>query len=221
MNGHGNTQAAALFPHGIQARVVDGNELAGTVTHAEAEVLENLQAAGAAAHGVIKLLDHFLAEVRIVDLAPIHLSKHHETVRIGLHHFIEDALQLVAPHAGKDDDLLHIGGIHAANHLGWRNLLAVNPAGIVDMIVNINHGELGAGNLVDGGVQHGMRMVVPQKQSHAFGGVGILGVLDVLSRNRAGEPGSKREREKKGKAKMIPERVPARFPGNVHFFNPQ
>jgi hypothetical protein len=86
------------------------------------------------------------------------------------------------------------------------------------VVVNVNHGELGAGNLVDGGVQHGMRMVVPQKQSHAFGGIGILGVLDVLSRNRTRAPGTKPEREKKGKAKMIPERVPAGFPGNVHFF---
>src|SRR5208283_3454068 len=108
--------------------------------------------AGAATNGVIELLDHFLAEIRIVDFAPIHLSENNKAVGIRLHHFVDDALQLVAPHAGKDDDLLHIGGIHAADDFGGRDFLAVNAGGIVDVVVNINHRELGARNLVNGGV---------------------------------------------------------------------
>src|SRR5208283_3725368 len=82
VNRHGNAEASAFFPNGIHAGVVDGDKLAGTIAHAEAKILQDFQAAGAATNGVIELLDHFLAEIRIVDFAPIHLSENNKAVGI-------------------------------------------------------------------------------------------------------------------------------------------
>src|SRR5882724_2055989 len=47
MNEDGNAKAAALVPHGIETRVIYGNEFPAFVTHAEAEFFQDLESASA------------------------------------------------------------------------------------------------------------------------------------------------------------------------------
>src|SRR2546430_2343738 len=93
MNKNGDAKPPAFFPCRIEARVGYEDELAGRITNAEAEFLQNFQPARGAGDRVVDLAHHELAEISIVDLRPVKLREHDEAPRIGLDHVVNNGLQ--------------------------------------------------------------------------------------------------------------------------------
>ncbi len=114
---------------------------------------------------------HLGAEVGIVDFAPVNLREDHKAAGIGLDHLLDDGLEFVAPHAGKDHDGFHVGGVHDLNHLLGRHVV-VDAGGVVDVVVDVDDVELGPIDWMDGDVQHGDRLEVAEEQSLLLIGVG-------------------------------------------------
>src|SRR5579862_3390141 len=75
VNRNRDAKACALVEDGIKTRIVRGNELASLVTNTEAEIFQDFQAASATGDGIVELVDHLLAEVGVVDFAPVNLCK--------------------------------------------------------------------------------------------------------------------------------------------------
>src|SRR5437899_11682406 len=82
MDGHWNAQFATLLPNGIETRIVHGEQFAGLVLDAEAQVFEHFQPARATAHGIVQLLDHFLTEIGIIHFAPVELCEDQKPIGI-------------------------------------------------------------------------------------------------------------------------------------------
>src|ERR1700730_2254487 len=95
----------------------------------------------------------------ILDLAPIHLSEDNESVRIWLHHLVQDDLKFFSPHPGQNDDFLDIGLVHPFYNLGWWDVGGVNSCSVIDVIVHIYDVELCARYRMHGRVQH--RLWIP------------------------------------------------------------
>ena len=184
MNRYRDFQFPTFFPDRIHSRIVDGHQFAALVFDAQAPIFENFQSARPAAHRVIQLRDHFLAEFRIVDLAPVHLCENYKTVGIWLDHFVQYRLQFFSPEAGKDHDLPYVGLVHALHDLGGWHFVAMNSSRVVHMVVDVDDVELGSGYRVILEMDHGLRIPVLQQECHAFVGVGGLPVLDVLRQRR-------------------------------------
>src|SRR5258708_20332388 len=73
VNRYRNAESATLLPDRIQTGIIYCNQLACLVLHAQAKIFQYFQAAGSPRDGVIKLRDHFLPEVAIVNLSPVNL----------------------------------------------------------------------------------------------------------------------------------------------------
>src|ERR1700674_5417014 len=76
-----NSQSSALFPDGIHALIVNRHQLAGLVPNAQSQVFQNFQPSRSTPDCIIQLLYHLGAELRVVNLAPVHLREHHEATR--------------------------------------------------------------------------------------------------------------------------------------------
>src|SRR5208283_1309423 len=177
---NGYSEAAAFFPDRIEAGIINGDELAGFVTIAEAEILQNFQTASAAANGIPELGDLLGRKICIIDPAEINLREDNKAVRIRLDHFIDDPLKFFAPQASEDGDLLYIGLIHATDDFGRTNFLAMDAPRIIDMIVDVDYGEFCAGNFMAWHVQHRLRVEIFEQKGHIVGGIWIGGILYVL-----------------------------------------
>lgn len=49
--------------------------------------------------------------------------------------------QLVSPHAGEDDDELHIAVVHDFDHTVWRHV-GVDAGDVIDVVMDVDHVEL-------------------------------------------------------------------------------
>ena len=170
VDGHGDSQPAALRPDGIEARVIHGDELARLVPDLEPEVFEDLQAAGAARNGIVNLAHHFLGEIRVVDLAPVDLREHREAAGIRLHHLVQDLLEAVAPRAGEDHDLLNIAAVHDLHYFFGRHMPAACGPRVIDVVVDVDHGKAGPLHVVGRGVEHRLGLEVAQEERPLFSG---------------------------------------------------
>ena len=90
MDGDGHPQLAQAMPHGIELRVVDGEELPAPVAQIEAEALELLEAGGPETRSLLDLSDGLLGEVgtvpaRVVEVHVLQESPGKVRVGEGLH----------------------------------------------------------------------------------------------------------------------------------------
>ena len=160
---YGNAQTPAFLPDRIEAGVIDREQLSRLVAHAQSEILQEFQTTRSSDDRVVDLRDHLCAEVGVVDLAPIQLREDHETPGVGLDHLVDYGLQLVTPEAGEDDNGLHIGAIHHFDDALGRHVL-IDPRGIVDVVMHVDHIELGPVDFMCGNVEHRDRLEVFEEQ---------------------------------------------------------
>src|SRR3954451_9022222 len=92
MNRNWNAQTPALLPDRIDSRIVDRNQFSIFVARAQAEVFQYFQPASAAADSIIQLTHHRLAEIGLVNPAPVDLGEDDKPPRIGLHHLVDHML---------------------------------------------------------------------------------------------------------------------------------
>src|SRR5581483_2924704 len=86
-------------------------------------------------------------------------------------HFVNNALQLLSPTTGEDNEGANVSSIHSLDHFLGRDVL-VNALRVVDVVVHINHRKTSALNLVHSCVHHGLGMEIAQQKSFALLGVG-------------------------------------------------
>src|SRR5215470_11507887 len=93
------------LPHSSQIRSMRGSSIGTSfpLLSRMPRSQSDFEAPSATLHGIIELRDHFLGEIGIVNLAPIHLCENNETAGIGLDNFIQNDLQLFAPHTREDN----------------------------------------------------------------------------------------------------------------------
>src|SRR5437879_4029579 len=164
MNEDRDTAASAFFPDGVESTIVNRSQLATLVAYAYAEIFELFQSTSPAGHRLVELSDHLLTKIGVVDFREINLGKDHEPPGVGLHHAVDNFLQLFSPHSGEDHNCPHISVVHDLNDaLGRHGLF--DSLGVVYMIVHVYNVKFGAVNTVRIRVQHRRRMEVLQQKS--------------------------------------------------------
>ena len=79
-------------------------------------------------------------------------------------------LKLVAPHAGENHNLLHVGLVHDADHIRRGHLIA-DAGRVIGVIVNVNDIELCALRKMFGHMQHGLGVKILEQH-----GLSLIGV---------------------------------------------
>lgn len=132
VDGDGEGEAAAGVPEGVEAFVVDSEELAGggVVAEVEAEGFEDFEAAGAVALGLLEEVDLALGVIGGVGFGPGGFGHGEEAAGVGAVELVDGLLEARAVAAGEVDEGADLLAIHDREEIvGGANKLTVAGEG--------------------------------------------------------------------------------------------
>jgi hypothetical protein len=174
VNRDRHVERSGCLPHFIESRVVDRDQLAGSLfAQKQAQSLQNLDALCAAS---VRAFDQFRLQARIAGvrgLIPRWLCKHDEPAGMSILEFVNRIAKTLSVTPGQVDHGLYVSPLHDRKAGLGADFKADCPGGSMritfgDVGMKIDEGEAGTGNRVAGQMKHALRLVRLQRQPRGF-----------------------------------------------------